>query len=192
MTILFKLLRLSLLLLTACAEIPPENTANLCAIFREKPYWYEKAKQASQRWKVSIPILMAIMSQESSFVADAKPPRTWLLGFIPWSRPSSAYGYAQAVDSTWDEYQDSVGGFIADRDDFADAVDFIGWYNHISHSQLGISLQDTKNLYLAYYVGLDGYAQKSYFKKTGVRKTATEVANRAVLFQKQLHRCQMN
>ena len=41
---------------------------------------------------------MAIIKQESSFIADAKPDRRKLLGFIPWKRKSSARGYAQAID----------------------------------------------------------------------------------------------
>ncbi|MDD1615887.1 MAG: hypothetical protein CG439_997 [Methylococcaceae bacterium NSP1-2] len=188
-----KLLILPLLLMLAsCAELPPKNADNLCATFKEKMQWYDDAKNSSQRWGVSIPILMAIMHQESHFVADAKPPRTWLLGFIPWFRPSSAFGYAQAIDGTWDNYLDSAGSFGADRDDFADAIDFIGWYSHSSHTQLGIPIQDVKNLYLAYYEGLDGYARKSYLKKADVQKTAAKVAYRARLFQNQLSQCQIN
>lgn len=188
-----KLLILSILLaLAGCAELPPKNTDNLCAIFKEKTPWYDDAKNASQRWRISIPILMAIMYQESHFVADAKPPRTLLLGFIPWFRPSSAFGYAQALDDTWDNYVDSAGSFGADRDDFADAVDFIGWYNYTSYTKLGIPLQDTKSLYLAYYEGYEGFHRKSYLKKSAVRQTADKVASRARLFQNQLNSCQMN
>lgn len=188
-----KLLILSLLLaLAGCAELPPKNADNVCAIFREKEQWYDDAKQAEQRWGVPVAVLMAIMHQESHFVADAKPPRTWLLGFIPWFRPSSAFGYAQVVDDTWDSYLDSAGSFWADRDDFADAVDFIGWYNYSSHIKLGIGLQNAKLLYLAYYEGFDGYKHKSYLKKTGLQKTADKVATRARLFQNQLSHCQMN
>ncbi|MDO9212778.1 MAG: hypothetical protein Q8Q54_18380 [Methylococcales bacterium] len=181
-----------LLTLVSCAELPPKNADNVCAIFKEKEQWYDDAKQAEQRWGVPVAVLMAIMHQESHFVADAKPPRTWLLGFIPWFRPSSAFGYAQALDGTWDNYLDSAGSFGADRDDFADAVDFIGWYNHNSHAKLGIPTQDAKLLYFAYYEGIEGYSNKSHFKKADLQKTATKVATRARLFQNQLSQCQMN
>jgi hypothetical protein len=184
---------LSLLcLITSCGELPPPNVDNLCAIFHEKPDWYVEAKQVSKRWRVSVPVLMAIMEQESRFVADARPPRMLLFGFIPWLRTSSAYGYAQAIDSTWDDYQDGVGSFISERDNFADGIDFIGWYINTCRTQLGISVQDTKNLYLAYYIGLDGYARRSHLKKMELQKTAAKVARRAVLFQNQLSKCQMN
>jgi hypothetical protein len=189
-----KLLILSALLwlIASCTELPPQNTDNLCAIFKEKPDWYVEAKQVNKRWGVSVPILMAIMEQESRFVADARPPRTKMLGFIPWLRPSSAYGYAQAIDSTWEDYQDSAGSFTSDRDNFADGIDFIGWYIHTCKIQLGISMLDTKNLYLAYYIGLDGYARRSHLKKTELQTTAAKVAKRAVLFQNQLSKCQIN
>lgn len=178
------------LLLTACAESPPQRIDNACVIFQEKPDWQEQANKAAQRWGSPVPVLMAIMAQESSFVADAEPPRTWLLGFIPWTRPSSAYGYAQALDGTWQLYQNSAGSFFSDRDDFADAIDFIAWYNYTSHQQLGIALQDAKKLYLAYYQGIEGYKRKNYSK--AIQKTAAEVARRAKLFQNQLSYCQIN
>lgn len=187
-----KTLILTLLLLTSCAELPPKNADNVCAIFKENPDWYEQSNDAAQRWGVSVPVMMAIMHQESHFVADAKPPRVWLLGFIPWGRVSSAYGYAQAIDGTWDAYEQNAASFMAERDDFADAVDFIGWYSYISHNQLGIPLQDVRNLYLAYYEGVDGYSRKSYAKKPDVQKIAAKVARQAQLFQNQLSRCQMN
>jgi hypothetical protein len=186
----FLLLPLSLVLIT-CEEPPPKNTNNICAIFKEKAQWYKDSKQSAQHWGVSVPVLMAIILQESNFVAEAKPPRTWLLGFIPWFRPSSAYGYAQALDETWNDYRRSNGSFWADRDDFTDAVDFVGWYSHNAHTQLGISTQDTTNLYFAYYEGLEGYSNKSYAKKAWLYKTATNVAFHARLFENQLNKCQM-
>jgi hypothetical protein len=186
------ILSLELLFLASCAELPPKNADNVCATFKEKSQWYEDAQQASQHWNVPIAVLMAIMYQESKFVADAKPPRTWLLGFIPWSRPSSAFGYAQALDDTWNDYVDSAGSFGADRDDFADAIDFIAWYSHLSRTKLGIPVQDARLLYLAYHEGHEGYRHQSYAGKADLQKAATKVAHHAKLFQNQLNRCQMN
>jgi hypothetical protein len=181
-----------LLTLASCASAPPKNTDNLCATFIEKEAWYGDAQKAAQKWGVPVAVLMAIMHQESHFVADAKPPRIWLLGFIPWFRPSSAYGYAQVKDETWDDYLNSPdSGWGADRDDFADATDFIGWYCHISHTRLGVATVDAKNLYLAYHEGHRGFVQKSYLKKPGLRRVADKVANRAKQFQRQLYGCKM-
>ena len=172
--------------------MPPKNSDNLCATFTEKEDWYTDARQSYEKWGVPISVQMAIMHQESHFVADAKPPRIWLLGIIPWFRPSSAYGYAQAKDETWDDYLDKAGSWRADRDDFADAADFIGWYGNASHAQLGIAKWDAKNLYLAYHEGNGGYQRKSYVNKEGLKRIADKVAYRAKLFQRQLDACKMN
>jgi hypothetical protein len=180
---------LLLLALAACTALPPKNSDNICSTFREKEDWYDEAKNSSEKWGVPIHIQMAIMHQESHFVADAEPPRSWLLGFIPLPKESSAYGYAQAKDETWDSYQDKAGSWGADRDEFADAADFIGWYCNISHTRLGISNLDAKNLYLAYHEGHSGYQHKSFLQKAGLVQIANKVAKRAKLFQSQLNEC---
>ena len=51
---------------TACTTSPPDNVDNLCAIFREKSGWYEDAAEAQEAWGSPIPVLMAIMHQESN------------------------------------------------------------------------------------------------------------------------------
>jgi hypothetical protein len=178
--------------LTACTAMPPKNSDNLCATFKEKDDWYADTQQSYQKWGVPIPVQMAIMHQESHFVADARPPRVWLLGIIPWFRPSSAYGYAQALDKTWQDYLDKTGSWTADRDDFGDASDFIGWYCAVSNNRLGIAKGDAKNLYLAYHEGHSGYKRKAYLNKTGLTRIAEKVANRARLFKSQLEGCKIN
>jgi hypothetical protein len=183
---------LSVLLLAGCASLPPKNTDNICSIFREKGDWYEDAQRTFKRWGVPIPVQMAIMHQESHFVADAQPPRTWLLGIIPLSRPSSAYGYAQALDGTWDQYLKSTANSGADRDEFADATDFIGWYCDISSTRLGVPKWDTKNLYLAYHEGHGGFQRKSYLRKSWLMQVADKVSRRALIFNSQLSDCKMN
>jgi hypothetical protein len=120
-------------LLSGCASAPPKELDDICEIFREKSGWYEDAKTARARWGVPISIMMAFMHQESRFVATAKPARKKLWGFIPGPRPSDAYGYSQAKDATWTWYERSSGNYGADRDNFDDAIDFIGWYNDVSH-----------------------------------------------------------
>ncbi|MDP2099474.1 MAG: hypothetical protein U1D70_18335 [Methylobacter sp.] len=181
---------LLLLTLTACTALPPKNTDNICSLFREKDGWYDDTKNAFKKWGVPIPVQMAIMHQESRFVADARPPRPWFLGFIPLPRTSSAYGYAQAKDETWGDYQNKAGSWWADRDEFVDAVDFIGWYCHVSHTRLGIQKGDARNLYLAYHEGHGGFSRRSYLKKPWLQQVATKVDRRAQLFQRQLGECQ--
>ena len=179
-----------LLLLPACTATPPKNTQNICSIFLEKDDWYIQAKDAYEKWGIPINVTMAIMHQESRFVADAQPPRPWLLGIIPWFRSSSAYGYAQAQDGTWDDYlKNSQSIWSADRDEFADACDFIGWYCSISKQQLGIALTDTKKLYLAYHEGHGGYQRKTYTKKPWLMDIAKKVSKKSNLYLTQLSTC---
>ena len=163
---------------------------NICEIFREHPKWYEGARKSSDKWGVPIPVLMAIIHQESSFIPDAKPPRTSCLWIFPGPRPSSAYGYAQARDETWDEYQKSTGNTWADRDSFEDAVDFVGWYCDLSFKRSGISKQDAYGLYLAYHEGHGGYNRKTYLKKKWLVSVARKVRARANTYRRQLDSCE--
>jgi hypothetical protein len=183
---------LMLLCLSACTALPPKNADNICLTFKEQDDWYQDALQAYQKWGVPVAVQMAIMHQESHFVADAEPPRPWLLGIIPWFSSSSAYGYAQAKDESWGDYLDSAGSLGADRDNFADACDFIGWYCQLSYRRLGIAKTDTKNLYLAYHEGHQGFRKNSHVKKAWLLRIADKVDKKAKLFQKQLQHCQIN
>ncbi|GAB5414487.1 MAG: membrane protein [Congregibacter sp.] len=178
------------LVLAGCATAPPEDLDNLCAIFREKPEWYKASKQASSTWGVPIPVLMAIVHQESRFQAKAKPPRKKILGFIPGSRPSDSYGYSQALGSTWEAYQRSAGRYGADRDDFDDAVDFVGWYNHQSYQRNNIPRTDAYRLYLAYHEGHGGYSRQTYQSKPWLIDVARKVNTRSARYTSQLNSCQ--
>jgi hypothetical protein len=176
-------------LISACATSPPSDTSNVCEIFREKSGWYNDAKKARARWDTPISVMMAIMHQESRFVATAKPPRKKIWGIIPGPRPSDAYGYSQAKDATWEWYERSSGSYGADRDDFGDAIDFIGWYNDMSFRQNGIAKDDTFRLYLAYHEGHGGFKRKTYRDKQWLVDVARKVDGRANTYNTQLKDC---
>jgi hypothetical protein len=176
--------------LTGCTTSPPRDVNNICAIFEEKDEWYDDAADASEEWGSPIPVMMAIMHQESRFRADARPPRKKILGFIPGPRASSAYGYPQAKSATWGDYKKDAGRFGADRDDFSDAVDFIGWYNYQSVRRSGISPQDTYGLYLAYHEGHGGYNRSTYAGKPWLTGVARKVEARANSYEAQLIFCE--
>ena len=178
-----------LLWLAGCATSPPEQVDNICDIFREKSGWYDDAKAARAKWDSPISVMMAFMYQESRFVATAKPPRKKLWGFIPGPRPSDAYGYSQAKDATWEGYERSSGNYGADRDDFGDAIDFIGWYNHISRKELGLAKEDAFRLYLAYHEGHGGYRKQSYRSKDWLVDVARKVDRKAHQYNDQLQEC---
>ncbi len=175
--------------ITACTSTPPQSQDNLCAIFDEYPQWYDAAKDSEERWGTPPHILMSFVKHESAFVNDAKPPRDWFL-FVPLPRGSSAEGYAQAQDAAWDEYQDENGGLFKSRSDMKDALDFIGWYNHLSSESLGISKWDPKQMYLAYHEGRGGYARGSYNSKPEVVQTADRVDWQAREYGAQLLQCE--
>ena len=179
------------ILFLGCATTPPPRYIyDICEIFRENPKWYKAARKSYKKWGVPIPILMAIMHQESKFMADAKPPRGSCLWIFPGPRPSSAYGYTQASNETWKEYQDSTGHTGADRDDFEDSVDFIGWYSHLSYKRCRISKNDTYQLYLAYHEGHGGFNRKTYRKKAWLLGVARKVEGRAKTYKGQLASCE--
>ncbi len=178
-----------LLVLAGCASAPPQDPDNICRIFDERPKWYKAARKAEKRWGLPPNVALAFVHKESSYVADARPPRKKLLGVVPWRRPTSAYGYAQATNEAWSDYLEEAGGWFSDRDDFADALDFIGWYNHRSHRKLRLNKADAYNLYIAYYVGHGGYARGKWRKSGPARSYAKVVSARAARYGGQLKSC---
>ena len=173
----------------SCSNHPPRNIKDGCEIFSEKDDWYADAQDSYEKWGVPVHVQLAIIYQESRFVHDAQPPRTRLLWVIPWTRPSSAYGYGQIKDSTWDWYIKETGNRWADRDDFEDVVDFIGWYGDRSQRTLGIAKGDAYHQYLAYHEGHGGYRRKTYDQKPWLLKVARQVERRARSYQAQLQQC---
>jgi hypothetical protein len=176
-------------LLAACATTPPGNTVDICSIFLEKSDWYASAEAAASRWGAPIPVQMAIINQESAFVDDARPPRYHFLG-VPLWRTSSAYGYGQAKDETWHWYRENTGNTWADRDEFEDTVDFIGWYMHQSFVKLGIAKSDAYHQYLAYHEGQGGFQHGTWRTKPWLQGIARRVAATAWRYQRQLGACQ--
>jgi len=187
----------SSLLLAACSAGPgpfrsdaqPSTTEDICQIFRERPHWLDAARKAQAKWKVPAALQMAIIWRESAFRGNVRPPRTFLLGFIPAGRPSSSTGFTQAVDGTWKWYVDSTGNRGAQRSDFADSADFVGWYVDRSRRSNGIAKTDAYRNYLAYHEGHGGYRKGSYRSKPGVLKAAREVERMYKRYQGQLRRC---
>lgn len=176
-------------LLTSCVYKPPADVNNLCNIFHQYPGWHKDARDVERRWKIKVPVQMAIIHQESKFDARAMPKRSKLLWIIPWKRPSSAYGYTQALKSTWALYKKSNGSLWSSRDDFAAGVDFIGWYANQAHRRAGISPDDVYSLYLAYHEGIGGFQRKTYLKKPWLIQVARKVKLRSEIYQAQLNRC---
>lgn len=177
------------LMLCGCTPPPPQNIDNVCDIFEEYPRWYWTTKKTQKDWGVPINVQMAIIHQESKFNGKAKPDRTKLLWVIPWKRPSSAFGYSQALKQTWADYLKKSGN-SGDRDNFASASDFIGWYGAQAHKIAGINKHNAYQLYLAYHEGIGGYQKKTYLSKKWLVGVAHKVSARATRYQQQLKTCE--
>ena len=171
-----------------CASVPT-NATDICDVFEEKRGWYRSARKAERSWKASIPIMMAFTYKESSFKHNARPARSRLLGFVPWRRPSSALGFAQATDETWDDYQRATGKKRAKRTRFSDAIDFVGWYIDRAHRELGIPRDDARRLYLSYHEGLTGYRRGNWRNNTWLQGAANKVATNSQRYAGQLATC---
>ena len=180
------------LFLTACSggrQAPPSKLDNACSIKSQRSGWFKDLRKVERRWGVPDYVILATIYQESKFVARARTPLKFALGVIPMGRRSSAYGYSQALDGTWDWYRRDTKRRSARRDKFRDAVDFMGWYMNESNERNGISKQDPYNQYLAYHQGHTGYARGSYRGKTWLIEAARKVEARANLYKSQLASC---
>ena len=167
----------------------PRQLDNACAIVAERPAYYRAMKASERKWGIPVHVQMAAIHQESKFVGDARTPHQYALGVIPIGRQSSAYGYSQALDGTWEEYQRETGNRRAQRDNIRHATDFMGWYMHNSTQRLGISKWDAAGQYLAYHEGRAGFARQSYLGKPWLVRVAAQVGQRAQMYRAQLVSC---
>ncbi len=176
--------------ISGCTTAPPSDPENICNIFEERRDWWKGAKKMNKEWGVPIHVPMAMMYQESSFKARAQPPRRYLLGFIPWGRVSDAYGYAQAKTMTWDDYVRETGKRRARRDNYHDAIDFMGWFITKSHKINGVSKWDAYGQYLNYHEGWGGYKRRTYLQKQWLVQVSRRVDERSNRYAQQLKACE--
>lgn len=167
----------------------PRNLENACAIVAERPAYLRAMRDTQRRWGIPIHVQMATIHQESKFIGDARTPHRYALGIIPMGRQSSAYGYSQALDGTWDDYREKTRNRGARRDNIRDATDFMGWYMNDSTRILGISKQDAGSQYLAYHEGRSGFSRGSHNSKPWLMGVANKVQARSDLYAMQLARC---
>lgn len=167
----------------------PSNIDNACVIKSERPAWFRATKAVENRWGVPPHVLLATVYYESKFRSKARTRREYLFGFIPNGRESSAYGFSQALDATWDGYRDDTGRRGADRDDFSDSADFIGWYMDQSYQRNGIAKDDAYNQYIAYHEGHTGFARGNHLNDSFVRNYARRVEEKAQEYELQLGQC---
>ena len=175
-----------LLIISACSSIP-KNTSNSCSIFNERYLWYKYAKKTEEKWGTPIYIQLAIIKMESDFDWLAKPDRQKIFKVIPYKRPSSSFGYSQAVKRTWEQYKKETNNKFASRARFKDSVDFIGWYTDKTEQILKISKKDAYRQYLAYHEGWGNY--KNYKNNQKVIILAKKVQQQSDKYKSQLNKC---
>ncbi len=186
-----KILKINLLLIlsflvSACSSIP-SNTSNSCSIFNERYLWLKHVNKSKKKWGSPIYLQLAFIKMESDFDWLAKPPRQKLFKVIPYKRPSTSFGYSQAVNGTWEQYKKETGNKLAIRSRFKDSVDFIGWYTNKSSTILKIPKNDVFKQYLAYHEGWGGF--KNYKDNKKVINLAKRVEKQSNVYKNQLIEC---
>jgi len=182
------------LLVASCGggqSTAPRNLDNACAILKDHPEFVKAFRAVERKWGVPMHVQMATIHQESKFVADARTPFRYVIGVIPMGRQSSAFGYAQALDATWDEYRDDQNRRGARRDRIKDASDFMGWYMNQSRERNGIALTDARNQYLAYHEGHTGFRRGSYNRKSWLVAVSSKVQARSKMYEQQIAGCRL-
>ncbi len=174
--------------LTSCSSVP-KYPQNACKIFGENYLWYKSAKKSSDTYGVPIHIILAFVNKESGFNRWAKPKRTKLFKIVPYKRPSSSFGYSQAVKKTWEMYKTESNNTLALRTRFKDSVMFIGWYINKTNKINKIPLNDSYRQYLNYYLGWGNYTKKAYKMDKRAILFAKNVKKQSSIYKSQLREC---
>ena len=174
--------------ITSCVGIP-KNQEDACSILKQKKSWRSALKKTQKKWGISAGMQLAFIKTESNFRSTARTERKYFLGLIPSGRISTAYGYSQALDGTWNEYKKRTGNRYHRRSNFAHSTNFIGWYVDKSNRLLGISKNNAYLQYLAYHQGQAGFKTGAYKTKSGLLNVAKKTAYNKKIFDRQLKKC---
>ena len=175
--------------IASCSSVP-KYPQNACKIFGQKYLWYKSAKKSSQTYGAPIHIILAIVNKESGFKRFAKPPRKKLFKIIPYKRPSSSFGYSQAVKNSWKLFKNETKNPLALRTRFKDSVMFIGWYIRKTNKINKVPVNDAYRQYLNYYLGWGNYAKQVYKKDKNAIIYAKKVEKQSRIYKSQLKKCQ--
>lgn len=181
--------------LAACASTPvpsKQEAADACLLLKQNTAWRDALRSTAKNWGAPMGFQLAVIKQESSFNSEAMPPRgarQWF-GLVEGERISSAKGYSQALDSTWETYKAATGRWGANRNSFQDSSDFIGWYFNTAGKRTGLGQYDYKGHYLAYHEGASGYLKGTWKGKTWLVNTAGTVAAQAARYEAQISKCE--
>ena len=176
------------LFLASCSYVP-KYPQNACKIFSEKYTYLKYSRAASKKWNVPISSILAVINKESGFRRFAKPKRTKLFKIIPYRRPSSSFGFSQAINKTWELYKKENNKPTALRISYRSSSDFVGWYFWKANKINKVSLSNTRDLYLNYYLGFSAYKNKAYRTDKKAIIFAMSVEKHAKVYKNQLREC---
>jgi len=174
--------------LASCSSVP-KYPQNACKIFGEKYFYLKYTRAASKKWGVPISTILAVISKESGYKRFARPPRHKIFKIIPYRRPSSSLGFSQAVVKTFSLYKKENNKPLALRISYKTSSDFVGWYFWKTNKINKVSLNDTRNLYLNYYLGWTAYKNKAYRTNKKAIILAKNVEKQAKIYKNQLQEC---
>ena len=184
-----KLLFLFIFFLISCSSVP-KYPSNACKIFEEKYFYLKHTRAASKKWGVPISSILAVINMESGFKRFAKPKRTKIFKIIPYRRPSSSFGFSQAIKSSWELYKKENNKPFSLRSNYKHSTDFVAWFFYKSNQINNIPLNDIKKLYLSYYLGWGNYKNKTYRTDQKAILLAKKVQQQADKYRLQLKKCQ--
>lgn len=177
-----------LLVCFSYAELRPvDYDKRICHVVNSNWGWARSINYTAKRYNVSPGLLLAVIYHESGFQQRARPKPVKLLGFIPW-QASTAYGYGQIKNETWEWYKENNPGWFQSRTSFSDTLDFIGWYYQLFLKKSNSNYVH-RDFYLAYHEGLGGYENGSYQNNQWLINRANEVALRAEIYDEALRSC---
>ena len=174
--------------IASCSSVP-KYPQNACEIFGEKYFYLKYTRAASKKWGVPISSILAVINKESGFRRFAKPKKLKIFKIIPYRRPSSSLGFSQAVNKTWDLYKKENNKPAAFRISYKSSSDFIGWYFWKANKINKVSLSNTRDLYLNYYLGFSAYKNKTYRTDKKAIIFAKSVEKQAKIYKNQLQEC---
>ncbi|MFD2178631.1 hypothetical protein [Veronia pacifica] len=181
---------LPLIALVGCTNPPPKNPDSICSIFSQHHDWYQAALNMEQDWGTPVSLAMAFIRQESGFTHDIAVESVFFR-LSPRGDNSDPVGYTQAQDIIWQEYEDSTGK-SSSRTNFADSLDFIGWYTNETKNRLNIPMSDVRNQYLAFQEGWNGYRDGYHKSKRELLLTASKVDRQARTYAVQMKHCKVD
>lgn len=176
------IIALTLLSIGGCTTTESFTTKfadNACKILIQNKDWKKATYHAWKKWGIPISVQLAIIKHESSFNGDAS------------AQTSTAYGYAQALTGTFNEYKKETKNYRANRGSFYDSTDFMGWYFSNSVKLIGHNPYDAATLYLAYHEGISGFKNKAYLKKKWLLVKANNVQKLASKYRIQINKCRI-